>query len=186
MSFGITPVSGTVPATSETFPDFIQFKANDVALGAADADTVNFVGGTVTRGTGESSGVVTVDFSGFTWREEPADFTIVKSDSSNGVASTGGSGAQMCYVPGDTGDVSVDFAIGASVLLYQAGTADLEIVPVSGVTIDIRNDLLFQLADQYAPATLIKKAANHWIICGDLLPLTGAVGGDSLDYGSIA
>lgn len=185
MSFGITPVSGTVPATSETFPDFIQIQANGANLGAADADTLNFVGGTVTRGTGESSGTVTVDFSGFTWREEAGDFTLVKADSSNGVASTGGSGAQTCFVPGDTGDVTVDFAVGASVLLFQAGTAALEIVPVSGVTIDIRNDLLFQLADQYAPATLIKKAANHWLICGDLLPLTGAVGGSSVDYGSV-
>lgn len=186
MSFGITPVSGTVPATSESFPDFIQFQSNGNALGAADADTVNFIGGSVTRGTGESSGVVTVDFSGFTWREEPGDFTLVKTDANNGVASTGTSGGQVCTVPGDTGDVTVDFVVGASVLLYQAGTSPLEIVPVSGVTIDIRNDLLFQLADQYAPATLIKRAANHWVICGDLLPLTGAVGGDSLDYGSIA
>jgi hypothetical protein len=64
MSFGITPVSGTVPATSETFPDFIQFQANGENLGAADAATVNFVGGTATRGTGESSGVVTVDING--------------------------------------------------------------------------------------------------------------------------
>ena len=33
MSFGITPVTGTVPPTSDAFPDFIQFQSNGTDLG---------------------------------------------------------------------------------------------------------------------------------------------------------
>lgn len=169
MSFGITPVSGTVPATSETFPDFIQFQANGTNLGAADADTVNFVGGSVTRGTGESSGVVTVDFSGFTWRDEPGDYTLVAADANNGISTSGADGdAQAIFVPGDTGDVTVDFADGASVVVYQEGAAIVDFVPVSGVIVNVRSGLSLTLAGQFATVTLIKRRANEWVACGDL------------------
>ena len=171
MSFGITPISGTVPATSETFPDFIQFQANGVDLGAADVDTVNFVGGSVTRGTGESSSVLTVDMSGFTWRDEPGDYTLVKADANNGVSTSGTTGAQTVFVPGDSGDVTVDFATGASVLVYQEGVAPVSITPVSGVTVRVRDGLTLTTAGQYATVTLIKRRANEWVACGDLLPL---------------
>lgn len=168
MSFGITPVTGTVPPTSETFPDFIQFQANGTNLGLPDADTVNFIGGSVTRGTGESSGVVTVDFGGFTWTTEAGDFTLVKTDTNNGIACTATSGSQTCFVPGDTGDTSVDFATGASVLVYQEGPSPVSITPVSGVTVRVRSALTLQTAGQYATVTLIKRAANEWVACGDL------------------
>lgn len=168
MSFGITPVSSGVPPTQDTFPDFIQFQANGTNLGAADADTVNFVGGSVTRGTGENSGVVTVDMSGFTWNTQAGDYTLVKTDANNGVKTTGTSGAQTIFVPGDTGDLTVDFVTGASVLVYQDGPASVEVVPVSGVTLRVRSGLSSPLAGQYATVTVIKVAANEWVACGDL------------------
>lgn len=171
MSFGITPVSGTVPATSETFPDFIQFQANGANLGAADADTLNFVGGTVTRGTGESSGTVTVDVSGFSWNDEPGDYTLALTDALHGVSTSGTTGAQTIFVPGDSGDSTLDFADGASIVIYQEGAAAVEIVPVSGVTVRVRAGLTLTLAGQYATVTLIKRRANEWVACGDLLPL---------------
>ena len=168
MSFGITPVTGTVPPTSDAFPNFIQFQSNGTDLGAADADTVNFIGGAVTRGTGENSGVVTVDMTGFTWRDEAGDYTLVKADANNGVKTTGTSGAQTIFVPGDSGDATLDFVTGASVLIYQDGPASVEVVPVSGVLLRMRGGLSSPLAGQYATVTVIKVAANEWVACGDL------------------
>lgn len=63
MTFGITPTTGFPPASTDDFPNFIQFQFNGVNLGGPDADTVNFVGTgfTVTRGgSGVSDNTVTV------------------------------------------------------------------------------------------------------------------------------
>lgn len=66
MSFGITPASGWPTPASDDFPTGIQFQFEGVDLGGPDAHTVNFVsagsGGvfSVTRGEGESAGVITV------------------------------------------------------------------------------------------------------------------------------
>jgi hypothetical protein len=168
MSYGITVVSGTVPATSETFPDFLQFQANGDNLGAADADTVNFVGGDVTRGTGESSNVVTVNLDGFSWNDEAGDYTLALTDAMKGVSTSGTTGAQTILVPGDTGDATLDFTNGASIVIYQEGAAAVYITPVSGVTVRVRSGLTLTLAGQYATVTLIKRRANEWVACGDL------------------
>ena len=69
-AFSITP-AGSFPApASESgdtgFVNFIQFQQDGTNLGDANADTVNFTGSgvTATRGTGENSGVLTVDIAG--------------------------------------------------------------------------------------------------------------------------
>lgn len=65
-AFSITP-AGPFPApASDGFPDYIQWQFEGVNLGDATVTTVNFVAGapgsdlTVTRGTGENAGVLTV------------------------------------------------------------------------------------------------------------------------------
>jgi hypothetical protein len=63
MTFGIQPVAGFTPATTEDFPNYIQFQWNGVNLGGPDADTVNFVGTqfTVVRGgSGVSDNTITI------------------------------------------------------------------------------------------------------------------------------
>ena len=88
MSFGVTPVSGTVPATSQTFPDFIQFQANGVALGAADADTVDFAGVGASRGTGESSNKVTINLREIPFGEGAVNVSSYGDLSTSGEAAT--------------------------------------------------------------------------------------------------
>lgn len=185
MAYSITAVTDQPPATANAFPDFLQFQANGVNLGLADADTVNFIGGTVTRGTGESSGTVTADFSGFVWRETASDDHLVKSDAGNGIVTTGTTGAQNITVRSDVGDTSQDFLTGAMVLVYQEGAAPVHIVSESGVNLRIRSDFLLETATQFSIVTLIKRGPNDWMVCGDLFPLTGAFDGQSLDYGSL-
>jgi len=168
MAYGITAVTDQPPATANAFPDFLQFQANGTDLGGADADTLNFIGGLVTRGTGESAATVTVDFSGFVWREVGNDDHLVKADAGNGIVTTGTTGAQTITVRSDTGDTSQDFLTGAMVLVYQEGAAPVHIVSESGVTLRIRAGLASSAFDQFAVLTLIKRAANSWILCGDL------------------
>ena len=185
MAYGITAVTDQPPATANAFPDFLQFQANGTDLGGADADTLNFIGGLVTRGTGESAATVTVDFSGFVWREVGNDDHLVKADAGNGIVTTGTTGAQTITVRSDTGDTSQDFLTGAMVLVYQEGAAPVHIVSESGVTLQVRGDFLTDTATQYSIITLIKRGANTWSVSGDMLQFVGAIGGDSVDYGSL-
>lgn len=170
MAFGMTPMSSVYPApATEEFPNFLEFRANGEALGGRDADTVAFIGGRVTRGTGDNSGVVTVVLGGMTWRDVENDTVLVYADAENGVATTGTTGMQSVTVPADTGDAAVDLPDGTCVVLFQDGAAPLEVQAESGVDLLYRSDTFTtRLAGQYATATLIKREANVWLLCGDL------------------
>lgn len=75
MAFGISPSSPTPPVTNDGFPDYnIQFQNDGVDLGEpADIDTVNFRKGVLaTRGTGESTNVVSAEFDDSTAEYTPA------------------------------------------------------------------------------------------------------------------
>lgn len=170
MAFGMTPMSSVYPApAAEEFPNFLEFRANGEALGGRDADTVAFIGGRVTRGTGDNSGVVTVVLGGMTWRDVENDTVLVYADAENGVATTGTTGMQSVTVPADTGDAAADLPDGTCVVLFQDGAAPLEVQAESGVGLLYRSDTFTtRLAGQYATATLIKREANVWLLCGDL------------------
>lgn len=167
-SFGITPASGYPPATDQGFPRFIQWQVDGVDVGSrALVETVNIVGGA--EGSVNSGGdTATIDLSGaggaMSWREVPGDYTLVAGDANNGIAATGVSGAQVITIPGE----DVVFAIGKSVLVYAEGGGGVQFVPVSGVTLRYRNAFLAEIADQFGVVTLIKRAADEWILCGDL------------------
>lgn len=168
-SFSITPVTDFPAPDADAFPNYIQFQADGVDLGAADVDTVNFVGNLrATRGTGESTNVVTVEAVLLSWRETDTDTVLVKADGQNGVAVTADTGEVLITVPADTGDTALDFDVGQSVLVFQDGAARVTVVSESGVLLKYRVALTNSLAGEFATATLIKRAANTWVLCGDL------------------
>lgn len=169
-TFSITPVTDFPAPNADAFPNFIQFQADGVDLGLADADTVDFTGGLqATRGTGESSNVVTVRSPRLTWRESASDVTLVLTDANGGVAITGGTGEIFVHVPADTGDETLDFVAGDAVLVFQDGAARVTVVGESGVLLLYRAVALTNsLAGEFATATLIKRADNTWVLCGDL------------------
>ena len=169
-TFGLTPVVSAFPTpAAEDFPNYIQFQANGTNLGAADADTVNFVGGRVTRGTGENSGAVTVTMAGMVWRDVTGNTTLVRGDAENGIATTGSTGTQTITVPADTGDAATDLPVGACVVLFQAGAAGLAVQPGAGVTLLYRTAAFTATAaGRYATLTLVKRSANIWLLCGDM------------------
>ena len=61
---------------------------------------------------------------------------------------------------------TVAFAVGTHIDIYQTGTGELIVSPISGVTIRSRNGL--KLGGQYALATIIKTATNEWVLAGDV------------------
>lgn len=64
MAFGITPSSGgSVPTAPQVFPKQLQIRFNGVDVGGPDATVIDFVGTgfTVTRGTGDDAGVITIE-----------------------------------------------------------------------------------------------------------------------------
>jgi len=169
-TFGLAPMLAAFPPPgAEDFPNYIQFRAGGVDLGGRDADTVDFVGGVVTRGTGDNSGTVTVVLGGMAWREVENDTVLTKADSEGGIATTGTTGMQSITVPADTGDATVDLVAGTCVVLFQEGAARLEVHAESGVTLLYRDEAFTPAAaGQYATLSLIKRAANVWLLCGDL------------------
>ncbi len=169
-TFGLAPMLAAFPPPgAEDFPNYIQFRAGGVDLGGRDADTVDFVGGVVTRGTGDNSGVVTVVLGGMVWREVENDTVLTKADSEGGIATTSTTGMQSITVPADTGDSTVDLLDGTCVVLFQEGAARLEVHAESGVALRYRDDAFnAAAAGQYATLSLIKRDTNVWLLCGDM------------------
>lgn len=169
-TFGLIPMPSAYPTPpAEDFPNYMQFRAGGVDLGGRDADTVDFIGGRVTRGTGDNSGVVTVVLGGMVWREVENDTVLTKADSEGGIATTSTTGMQSVTVPADTGDATVDLGNGACVVLCQQGAARLEVHAESGVTLLYRSEAFNPAAaGQYATMSLIKRDANVWLLCGDM------------------
>jgi hypothetical protein len=152
------------------FTGGIQFQDDGVDVGDVAVDTVNFTGSAVTSVTlspDNTTLLLQLDASAavaFAWRDAGGDTTLQAGDANNGIAATNVSGLQTITVPDD----SVAFDVGDSVLIVAEGGAGVQIVAVSGVSLRYRSALIAVLAGQYAVATLIKRAANTWYLCGDL------------------
>jgi len=62
---------------------------------------------------------------------------------------------------------SVAFPVGAQILIYQAGAGQVTVAGVSGVTLRSSGGKT-KTGAQYALATLLKVAANEWVLGGDI------------------
>lgn len=174
--FSVTPVGPFPPVNPEDFPDFLQWQWEGVDVGGTTVDTVNLTGSgvaSVTVGTGENTNTLTVEIEGggaseVSWRDVPGDTTLAITDAGNALSTSGTTGAQNVTVPLDTGDADVDLPIGASVLVYQEGAADVNILAAGGVTLNVRYGFTATIAGQDGIVTLLKRSANNWILCGDM------------------
>jgi hypothetical protein len=63
-------------------------------------------------------------------------------------------------------DATVNYPIGTSVDILQSGTGQVSIAGAGGVTVNATPGL--KLRTQWSSATLLKRAANTWIVMGDL------------------
>lgn len=166
-SFGITPASGYPPATDQGFPRFIQWQINGVDIGSRETvETVDLVGDV--QATVNSGGdKVTYQFGpiGLVWNEIEGDYVITADDAENGIAAMNVSGAQVVTIPSDG---TADIDPGKAVLVYADGGAAVQFVAESGVLLRYRADFLPEIAGQFGIVTLIKRAADEWLLCGDM------------------
>ena len=64
-------------------------------------------------------------------------------------------------------DATLNYPIGTSIDILQTGTGEVSIAPVSG-TVTVNATPGLTLRTQWSSATLFKRAANTWVVYGDL------------------
>ena len=92
-----------------------------------------------------------------------APYTLVIGDSAGIVEMNFGT-ANTLTIPLDA---SVNFPIGASISLIQVGVGQTTVAATGGVTLNATPGL--KLRAQWSLAVLIKRAANTWVLAGDVV-----------------
>jgi hypothetical protein len=93
---------------------------------------------------------------------QTASYTLVAADRGKLVEMNVGS-ANNLTVPLDS---SVNFPVGTQIDILQVGSGQTTVVATSGVTVNGTPGL--KIRAQWGGATLIKRAANTWVLIGDL------------------
>jgi hypothetical protein len=65
-------------------------------------------------------------------------------------------------------DATLDFPIGTSIDILQTGAGQVTIAPVSG-TVTVNATPGLKLRTTWSSCTLFKRAANTWVVYGDLM-----------------
>jgi hypothetical protein len=90
-------------------------------------------------------------------------YTLVLSDANKAVEINSASAVNLTVPPHS----SVAFTVGIVIEIVQFGTGQVTLVPGSGVSLYSANGLKSRA--QYSAASLRKRAANEWIVTGDLV-----------------
>lgn len=100
----------------------------------------------------------------FTINTQTTNYTLVLSDSAKQVEMNSAS-ANTLSIPTDA---AVNFPVGTALLVVQLGVGQTTIAAVTPGTTTVNGTPGLKLRTQYSTATLIKRAANNWIVSGDL------------------
>jgi len=150
--------------TSEptTTVNFGQGSLDALAVGALEATTVTPSSGVVfSDGTQTKEGVP----SRTPIIQKTAAYTLgalTERDSLIEVSHTGGSAVNVT-IPADS---TLNFPVGTSIDVLQTNTGSVAIAGAGGVTVNATPGLT--LRTQWSSATLMKRAANTWVVFGDL------------------
>lgn len=96
---------------------------------------------------------------------QTASYTLVLTDSGKQVEMNVAS-ANNLLIPTDA---SVAFPVGTTILVVQLGVGQTTIAAVTPGTTTVNGTPGLKLRAQYSTATLIKRAANNWLVSGDLV-----------------
>ena len=66
-------------------------------------------------------------------------------------------------------DASVNFGIGTQINVLQSGAGQVTIAAVTPGTTTVNGTPGLKLRTQWSSATLIKRAANNWVLVGDIV-----------------
>ena len=90
-------------------------------------------------------------------------YTFVLGDANSLVETSSGAAVTLTVPPNS----AVAFPVGTSIVIRQYGAGQVTISPGAGVTLRSRGGAL-KTAGQYAEATLTQRAADEWVVTGDL------------------
>ena len=145
-----------------TTVNFTQGSLDTLAVGALEATTVTPSSGVVfSDGTQTKEGVP----SRTPIIQKTAAYTLgalTERDSLIEVSHTGGSAVNVT-IPADS---TLNFPVGTSIDVLQTNTGSVAIAGAGGVTVNATPGLT--LRTQWSSATLLKRAANTWVVYGDL------------------
>lgn len=91
-------------------------------------------------------------------------YTVLLTDASKLIEMSNAGGINL-NVPTDA---VVDFPIGTQISVLQTGAGQVTIQAVDGGTTTVNATPGLKLRAQFSAATLIKRAANLWVVTGDL------------------
>ncbi len=145
-----------VTTEPSTTVDFTQGSLDDLAVNNITAAGVIFTDGTQTKeGTPSRTPII----------QKTAAYTLsslTERDSLIEVSHTGGSAVNVT-IPADS---TLNLPIGTSIDVLQTNTGAVAIAAGAGVTVNATPGLT--LRTQWSSATLFKRAANTWVVYGDL------------------
>ncbi len=151
-----------VTTEPSTTVDFTQGSLDDLKVAALEATTVTPSSGVVfSDGTQTKEGVP----SRTPIIQKTAAYTLgalTERDSLIEVSHTGGSAVNVT-IPADS---TLNFPVGTSIDVLQTNTGAVAIAAGAGVTVNATPGLT--LRTQWSSATLLKRAANTWVVYGDL------------------
>ena len=129
---------------------------NNATITSGSVNNASIVGGTIDQAT------ITQFQTALSFNQRTTSYTLALSDRDR-IVEVSNAGATTLTVPLDS---SVNFPNGSTVTVLQTGAGQVTIAGAGGVTVNGTPGL--KLRTQWSMATLIKRAANTWVVSGDL------------------
>lgn len=98
--------------------------------------------------------------------EKTSAYTIANGDQNKIIQLNGGSAGFTLSIPTDA---TYNFDIGTQITLLSTNTGTITIAAVTPGTTTVNATPGLKLRTQWSSATLIKRAANSWVVIGDLI-----------------
>jgi hypothetical protein len=96
--------------------------------------------------------------------QKTASYTLSNLNERDTLIEVGSSSATTLTIPADS---TVDYPVGTTIDILQTSSGQVTIAGAGGVTVNSTPGL--KLRTQWSSATLMKRAANTWVVYGDLM-----------------
>lgn len=162
---------GAVQALATTLDAIVEGSYTQAEINAFAGATQLWPGRKVynsTRGCYQNYiGGVWLDDQALVINMQVGSYVLVLADANSKVVGMNVAGANNLSVPTDA---AVPFPIGTVINALQYGAGQTSVIAVTPGTTNIRFTPGNKLRTQYSTATLLKLAANEWLLNGDIVP----------------
>jgi hypothetical protein len=132
---------------------------SEVDFATANFDTLKLGGVEFSDGIQTKQGVPSIT----TISQKTASYTLSNLNERDTLIEVGSSSATTLTIPADS---TVNYPVGTTLDILQTSTGQVTIAGAGGVTVNATPGL--KLRTQWSSATLMKRAANTWVVYGDL------------------